>query len=221
MSSFYDVIGQDALVPMIYVKASGAAAATGTVTRPSLLVGFPLASGTAVLNTAVRVSSLASAHALFGAGSMLARMYDLYRRNDPYGDVYCLPVAAPAAGTAATTILHLTGPATADGVLNLYITGQRLSIPVATGDTATEIGAAIQTALGVDEAAAVTAGSTFPVTASNSAGTVTISARHKGAIGKQIDIRVNYLGDAGSESLPAGVAITELASARLDRKSVV
>lgn len=213
MAVSFSYIPNDVVQPLFYAEVSNAKAAGGTTPRPTLLVGQGLGTGFTA-GIPLRMLSSGQANTLFRPGSMLARMVRAYLANDPICELWVVPFADLVAGVAATAVLHFTGTATAAGILALYLGGQRLLIPVATGDTASAIGTKIQTALGVDEAAAAALGSTFPVTASNSTGAVTFTARHKGAVGNSIDIRVNYLGAAGSEALPAGIAITELPTAQ-------
>lgn len=203
MSISFDRIPEGYRVPLFHVETT----VTGTYSkdRKSLLIGQKLAAGSATAEEPVQVSSLAQAKALFGAGSMLASMMDFYRRGDPTGEVWALPVDDDAAGVKATGTIAITGPATGAGTLVTYIGGRAVKTGVVTGDTATAIGAAL--------AAAINANSDLPVTAAADAGTVTLTARHKGALGNDIDIRMNYLGLAGGESLPAGVAVAITAMA--------
>lgn len=140
------------------------------------------------------------AKALFGVGSMLARMHEIYRQNDPFGEVWCIALDDPGAGVAATGSFAITGTATKAGTLNAYVGAQRVQIGVASGDTA----ATLATAL----AAAVNANVDLPVTAAAATGTVTLTARHKGALGNDLLLQMNYYGAAGGESTPAGLTVT-------------
>ena len=200
----FDQIPDGFRAPLFYIETS----VTGTFSkdRKSLLIGQKLAAGAATAEMPVQVSSLAQAKALFGAGSMLASMMEFYRRGDPTGEVWALPLADDAAGVKATGTIEITGPATGSGTLVTYIAGRAVKTGVVAGDTATEIGAAL--------AAAINTNTDLPVTAAADTGTVTLTARHKGASGNDIDIRVNYQGLAGGESLPAGVSvdITDMAN---------
>lgn len=216
MSMSFSLVPTGVLQPLFYAEVNSSKAQSGTTPRPSLLVGQKLPSGTATVHVPVRVSSGSQADGYFGFGSQLARMCRSYLANDPYAELWCIPVADAGGAVKATSVatLALTGPATAAGTLNIYIGGQKLAIAVASGDTADAIGVKIQAALGVDEAAAVTAKSQFPVTAVNTAGSVVLTARNGGTGGNQIDLRLNYLGPEGGETTPAGVGctITPLAS---------
>lgn len=207
----FSTIPANVLQPLFYVETNGSKAAGGPTPRPSLCVGQKLPSGTATANVPVRVSSGAEADVLFGFGSQLAREVRAYIANDPVGELWAIPVADDGGAAPATGQLTITGPATGAGSFVLYIAGQRLAIAVVSGDSATTIALAIKAALGVDEAAALVLKSQFPVTANNVAGVMTFTARNKGPVGNRIDLRVNYLGSAGGEALPAGVIATFVA----------
>lgn len=200
-------------VPLFYAEVDNAHANQFTQTNRALLIGQKLASGSATADVPVLCSTEDQAKALAGLGSPLARMMAAFRANDPFTEVWLLPLADNGSGVKATGELAITGPATAAGTLNLYIGGQRVQIAVASGDTATEIGDAIVAALGANEAAALAAGSEVPVTAANTTGTVTLTARNAGEVGNDIDLRLNYLGALGGESTPAGVSVAITAMA--------
>lgn len=209
MAISFNLIPNDVKQPLFYAEVSNSKAAKGATVRPTLLVGQALGSEFTAYYP-VRIFSLSQAYTLFRPGSQLGRMCKAYFDNDAYApEVWCLPLADNGT-TKATKTLTITGSSTAAGTLNLYIAGQKLAISVTSGMSATSIGAAIEAALGADEATAAALGSTYPVTAVNTSGEVAFTARNAGTLGNQIDLRVNYLGAAGSETLPTGIAITEL-----------
>lgn len=203
----FATIPQDLRVPLFYAEFDNSRAGPSVYPQRALLIG----QATAVLSETLRyVSSAEEVASLCGAGSMIARMMAAYRANDQLGEVWILPLQDEAAGVAATGTVAITGTASAAGTLALYIGGKRVPVAVASGDTATAVGAAI--------AAAVTADTSLPVTASAATGTVTLTAKNKGTLGNGIDVRVNYAGTAGGEATPAGltVAITAMASGATD-----
>jgi phage tail sheath gpL-like len=213
MAPTFSVIPASVLQPLFYAETSAAAAnGIASTAVPTVLLGQKLPSGTATANAKVLCSSWAQAETYCAAGSQLARMAYPYFATDPLAQVYLLPLADNGSTKAATTITF-TGAATADGTVSLYVGGQLASVAVTALDSVTTIAAKFKTdVFGVDEAAAVVLGSRFPVTANNSSGALTLTARNAGTLGNSIDVRVNYLGLAGGESLPAGIAITELAA---------
>lgn len=186
-------------VPLFYAEMDASQANRATVAKRTLLLGQRLASGTAVAGQPYLVATVDQAIALFGRGSMLARMMAVYRRNDLLGEVWVIPQDEPAAGVAASGTITVTGPATASGTIALYVAGQRLQVGVSAADSASAIATAI--------AAAVNAAGDLPVTAAAAAAVVTLTCRWKGLTGNDITVMDSYYGQAGGEALPAGVGL--------------
>lgn len=205
MTISFNHIPSDIRVPGWYAEVDNSQASSFQAGNKSLLMGQKLAAGSAVADTPVLVTSASQAKSLFGVGSILARMFEAYFQNDQVTETWGLPLADNGAGVAATGTLTITGPATASGTLSIYIAGQRIQVAVTSGDTATTIGDAVDVAV-----AALTS---LPVTSNNVAGVVTFTAKHKGALGNQIDVRVNFLGNLGGEETPAGVTVVIVAMA--------
>lgn len=162
-----------------------------------LVVGQKLASGGQAAEQVCLVASPDDAEAKFGRGSMLAEMCKAIKSVNDYTELYAVALEDLGAGAAATGTVTFTGAPTAAGTLSLYVGGQRVRVGVAAGDTL----AAIATAC----AAAVTAQTDLPVSATALAGVVTLTARHKGEVGNHIDLRVNYYYD---DDLPKGLTAT-------------
>lgn len=89
-----------------------------------------------------------------------------------------------SSGVAATGSVAFSGTATEAGSIIVYVDSfdRKYSLTVASGDTATTIGAALETAITADLNAVVTA--------SNSTGTVTLTAVNDGTQGNTIGIKV-------------------------------
>lgn len=205
MSVSFNTIPQNLRQPLFYAEMDNSQAGYFSQLKRSLLIGHKLAAGSAVIGQPYLVASTAQAVALFGAGSMLARMHDFFRRSDAFGEVWVLPVAAPTGGAAATGTINVTGPASESGTISLYVAGQLVRVGVVAGDTANAVASAI--------AAAITAQTALPVTASASAAAVTLTARWVGLTGNDITISHSYQGQAGGEALPAGVGLNIVAMA--------
>lgn len=188
--------------PGVYIEIDGSQAGLGGDIPTVLLVGQKLATGTAAAGEITRISSVADATAKAGAGSQLAQMAAAYRKVDPAFDLYMLPYADAVAGVAATGTITVTAAATAAGTLSLYIAGKLVQVAVQTGKTPTDIATAIAAAVNA-------AGTDIPVTAEAAAAVVTLTARHKGTIGNNIDLRINLYGEA----MPAGLVLTFVAMA--------
>jgi phage tail sheath gpL-like len=111
--------------------------------------------------------------------------------------VYALPVADADAAVAASGDIAVTGTATASGTLALTIAGEEVDVAVSSGDTATNVGDAIEAAINADL--------TLPVTAANTTGTVAVTAKFSGAAGNQISMDINR---AALDETPAGLTVT-------------
>jgi phage tail sheath gpL-like len=201
-------------VPLFYAELDPSYANTAAPIQRTLLIGQMSSTGTFTPNVPARISSASLAVTGAGRGSILAQMAAYYEQADPQGDLHVLPLS-DAAGTAATGQIAVTGPATASGAIALYVAGILVSVPVTTGDTATNIAtniaAAINASLGQTNSAMTPCG--LPVTATCTTGTVTLTAVNKGLAGNDIDLRINYRGSSGGEVLPTGVGITITAMA--------
>lgn len=194
-------------VPLFYAEMDNSQAGYFTQNKRALLIGQKLAAGSHAVNTPVLVGGSDQAKSLFGVGSMLARMHELYRQQDPFGEVWCLAVADAGAGVAANGTVTITGPASAAGTIALYVAGQRVAVGVNSADTATVIATAM--------ASAINANTNLPVTAASAAGVVTLTCRWKGLTGNDITVTDSFRGLAGGESLPAGVALAYSGSGQL------
>jgi phage tail sheath gpL-like len=213
----FALIPADAIQPLFYAEVDPSKAGGASVgSRPTLIFGSTVASATATANVAVQITSGAQAHLLGGYGSQFGRVCSAYLANDPYAEVYGIPVADGS--TPGTSTLTFVGTTTATGTLHLEVGGQYLPIPVPTGTSATALGALVEAYLGVNEAAAI-AGATlghpslYPCIAANTIGAVLFTSRNGGPQANTIMLRVNPLGAAAGQTLPAGMVITELASA--------
>ncbi|HCA1227183.1 TPA: phage tail sheath subtilisin-like domain-containing protein [Citrobacter freundii] len=106
-------------------------------------------------------------------------------------------ITEPAGAAAATGNVTITGPATGNGTLSIYIGDTRLDVAVASGDTVDVITTGLM--------AAVAASPDLPVTVTSAQGELTFTARTKGADGNDISLRA-ITGAAGTT-----VAVTAMA----------
>ncbi len=200
MSISFDTIPAALRVPLFYAEVDRSAAGGGQTQPKTLIVGQMTASGSATADSVVSVSSPSAARDLFGAGSVLALMVAKYVENDPDADLWALPVEDNGAGTAGVWTITVTGPATADGTISLYIGGQKVTVAVSEDDVQNDIAAAIEDALDavVDD---------LPITATSATNVVTCTAKNDGTVLGDLVIEENYRGLAAGEELPAGVSL--------------
>ncbi|VWX62594.1 phage tail sheath subtilisin-like domain-containing protein [Sphingorhabdus sp. 109] len=185
--------------PGQYIEFDNSRAVRGlpAIANRILLIGQKLATGTAAELTFQPIVEADQASTLFGRASQLHRMAKFLKAADNYSECVAIAIDDPAAGTAATGTIAVTGPATATGTIALMIAGQSVPVVVPSGTSA----AATATLIG----AAITAALDLPVTASVTDDDVTITARHKGLIGNDIDIRHSHY---SGEVLPSGIGLT-------------
>lgn len=198
MAVSFNSIPSDLRVPLFYAEVdnSQANSATGSLLR--LIVGQVNDDAVAPeIGKLTLVSDLSLAKTIGGVGSMLADMYEIWRRIDLVGEVWCLPLKAT--GTKATGKVVIAGTTTAGGQVNLYIGGQRVRATVASGASA----AAVATAL----AAAVNAAG-LGVLATATTGEVTLTCRWSGLSGNDIQLELNRQGRSNGELTPAGLTVT-------------
>jgi phage tail sheath gpL-like len=194
--------------PGFFAELDASQANTASQPLRALIIGQVTGSSTLTANVPALSISAAEARIAGGAGSILAAMVAAYRANDVFGELWYLPVADDGSAVAATGSIAFAGPATAAGVLSLYIAGQLVSIVVTSAMTAAQLATAT--------VAAITAAIDLPVTAvidGSVTSKVNLTAKNKGACGNDIDIRVNYRGSAGGEALPTGITPTVVAMA--------
>lgn len=186
-------------VPLFYAELDASRANSNPRPQRALLIGQKTAAGTLAANVPVVSASQSDARVAAGPGSILAGMVDAYRANDATGELWVLPLTDDGAATAATGTITFTGPTTAAGTLALYIAGRLLAVPLASGQTAVQVATTVAAAIGAD--------TRLPVGAAAAGAVVTLTALNKGFVGNDIDVRVNYLGAAGGELLPAGLGV--------------
>lgn len=194
----FNTIPLDIRAPGRYIEIDDSQAVRGLAVprRKVLICGQKLAAGSATAGVPVQFRTASDAIALCGRGSMLARAAKLFRQSDPNSEAWLMPLSDLGGGTAAQGTITYTGPSTAAGTLPLWIAGQQLQVAVISGMTATQVATAV--------AAAITAATDLPVTATPAAGVVTWSARHKGTLGNSIDVRSTY---QPTDAVPAGLTV--------------
>lgn len=195
----FNTIPATLMTPGVYIEVDGSKAFRGlpVPVRKAVIIGQRLASGTAPINTPVRVDSADLGKGLAGAGSILANMISTYKANDSATELWMVAVNDLVSGSKASWTFTVATQPTANGSLPLYIGGESYPIPVQSGASVASIATAI--------AAAINADLDLPATASSAAGVVTITCDHKGTIGNALDIRVGY---EQEDVVPAGLTYT-------------
>lgn len=205
LASSFTQISADRRIPIFAAefRASGRGSQP-SFTQPPIVLAQKLPAASAVVGTRYRIFSASQAASLFGRGSPAHLMCRAFLRNHPAAELRCAVQTDAGGGTAASTTLTFTGPATAAGTIYLRIGGVLLEIGITSGLTAAQVATAV-----VD---AVTADEDLPVTAAVGGGgsehIVTLTCKVKGTVGNAVTVSLNALGDEGTEALPEGVGCT-------------
>lgn len=208
MSIGFKHIPNNIRVPLFYAEVDNSQANSSQGTQRAIIIGQITSSGTAVAGVPILSAGVSDAITQGGNGSMLHRMVEAYRAADNFGEVWLLPIADAGGATAAVGSINFTAAATANGTLSLYIGGDPFQIPIATTQTAANIATAVAAAVNALAKAHVTAAVDGSTTSK-----VNFTAKNAGLKGNDIDIRLNYLGTAGGEATPVGLAATIVAMA--------
>ncbi|MDF0730562.1 phage tail sheath subtilisin-like domain-containing protein [Pseudomonas entomophila] len=200
MSVGFSNIPADIRVPLFYAEMDNSAANSATSNLRRLIVA-QVNDNVSREQTGklVLLPSLAVARQIGGQGSMLAAMYETWRKADPIGEVWCLPLLA-SEGVAAKAEVKVEGGATEAGLVNLYVAGTKVQASVALGNSATQVAAAL--------ALKVNANPDLPVTAVAAAGVLTLTCKWSGASGNDIALELNRLGLSNGEQTPGGLTLT-------------
>lgn len=175
--------------PKVTIQLLPAPIVTAVAGRRDLIVGQLGASATAVsgaLNQNIQALTDAEIRTLLGANVDLTyRVLEWRAGNDNNSQLDVIGLDESGTGTQAAGTIAFSGTATADGTYRVTVADDRLfsvDIAVSSGDTATVVGAAVDTALTALSNAVFTSGAVT--------GTVTVTAVDKGTIGNLYGIRV-------------------------------
>lgn len=198
MSIGFNAIPNTLLVPVFAAEFDNSRANQGPALLPyrALIIAQRTSAGTSAAGSFTKVTNENQALLAAGRGSQGHRMAKAWFANNKSTEVWLGLVDDNAAGVLATKTITFTGNATAAGTVNMYVGGTLVQVAVAVSDTPTIIALALSTA--------ITAALDLPVTSAVVAGVATLTARNKGTVGQDLDLRVNY---QDGEATPAGVSI--------------
>jgi phage tail sheath gpL-like len=190
--------------PAVTTTISGAVTQVSQQPQKILVVSQKTAAGTAT-SGALNENIQSNADTLAGEASFGASVVRAVRGVNEDTQVDAIFLDDNGAGVAATGTIAFTGTATAAGELTVIIASERnhtLSVAVAIGDTATDVGDTL--------AAAILADTKIPVTSVNTTGSVALTATNDGTAGNDMPMEVR--GSVAGIS----VALTAMASGATD-----
>lgn len=202
MSISFPSLSTSVRLPFAYAEFDPAYRSSDASVMPytGLLVGQMFTSGTnagtADPFTLQRPMSAEQAIALFGRGSQAAAMCAAWLNANPVTKMLCIGVPDAEEGEKAEGAVSISGTVTSASPLCLYIAGTRVRAAAALNAAAATVAENLATA--------VNGNPDLPVTATFSGGQVTLTAKHAGECGNDIDLRCNY----NDEAAPGGLTVT-------------
>lgn len=177
MTVSFNSVPSSLLVPFVTAEFDNSRAEQGPSLLPyrALLIGQRLPGSSASSDTLYKVSSADRVAQLAGRGSMLHRMAKAFFALNKSTEVWMLPVSDSASASLASGSLTLSGTATADGLISLYIGGESVPVAVTSGQSASAIAANVAAAIGKRAVGTVAptsaqAGDTFTIAGTSEAG---------------------------------------------------
>lgn len=207
----FNEIQSDNRIPLAQIEFDNSMAVVGTPAQHQTVLMFGQANlkdgkadGTGQLDTPVRITRDAQAVSLFGRGSMLAWMVKEFIAINPDTELYVIAQGA-GTGNADAGSLTLSGTATGDGVLSVYVGGRRYQVAVAGGQKGKALADRLAALINADRDAPFTAVSAAPAGADvgADASVVSLTARFISECAAH-DIRLNYY---DGETTPDGLTV--------------
>src|SRR5262249_25076604 len=180
--------------------------------------------GSGAVNTPYILSGTL-ADQLAGPGSMLSSMFQAFRKNAPFAEVWGMMLPVQVGGTSATGSITVTGTPTVSGPLYLRIAGRAFSVATRAGDATATLASRI--------AAQINALQNLPVTAAINIGNsarVDLTAKWEGGSGNYILVERSFWGQSnpiavyisvtamsgGTGSFDSSAALAQLNKQRFD-----
>lgn len=136
----------------------------------------------------------------FGVGSALHQMINgVNNSSNNAFELYAAAVSEDESATEATADITVTGEASSNGTLSIYIGGEKVSVVVKTGENADTIHANI--------IKKISSQINLPVKASDGTGKVTLTSKWKGNTANDITLGQNLTEDELSSN-PQGITVT-------------
>jgi len=190
----FDILNR---TPDVFIEFNASRANSSIIISKQLVVLGQKFGGTAALNSVNIITRIDDAKTLFGVGSQIVDMLQFLIANNRTIEVKAIPVLE--GGVAATKEITVTGTATSNQAIFVFVASRVVQVVVNIGDTPTVIAASIATQINLN--------TDMLVAASSVAGLVTLTANNKGLWTEKIPIAVNPFTPArgGTQKDPEGV----------------
>ena len=195
--------------PGTYAEVDNSRALKGLAQNPHkvLILGQKLSTGSVAFDTLTAVSKDGLADGFFGPGSVLARMCNTFKDNNPNTELYAMALGSGIAGGAAggsVMFSDMMDGDTASGTATIYmmVNGTQYQHVYVSGETPVAVALAFKSLINSDD--------NSPIQAAVNAGSLYLSAKLSGTLGNYINVRWNYY---EGQSVPPTFSGTGLTSA--------
>ncbi|EFC1623639.1 phage tail protein, partial [Escherichia coli] len=202
----FDFIGDNNRIPLVQIEINNSMAVTGTPPQRQavLLFGQRNRNAFGVVDSPVRITRASQATELWGRGSMIAQMVAAFIAINPDTELYGI-AQGEGTGTATSGTITLSGTATEDNVLNLYIAGRPYRLAVSKGKPGNLLADALAAMINADQDCPVSATTSVPPdNQDQTKKVITLTAKFTGECSVH-DIRLNYY---SGEVTPAGLVVS-------------
>lgn len=185
-------------IPGVYTEFDNRSALNGLnqQTYRALVIAQKKSEGKMPANSVAQIFGKESATELAGAGSILENMLHAFIDANNFTELHALALNSPSGATAQKTIKFSNKPQES-GSINLYIGGELVRVDVLKDDEPHDIAEQVKRAINAKES--------LLFEADKSQTTVTLTAKNKGELSNDIDIRLNY--NQPNEKTPKGLNI--------------
>jgi len=181
--------------PGVFAEIDNSQALQGLAANPhkALIIGEKTSVGSAENEVLLSITRRNLADGFFGPGSLLARMCNVFKDNNPNTELKAIALSGGTAQASArigfsVALSHAGGSASAGAQdLFLFVNGVQIKRTLVIGWSAVDIAS--------DVAVFMSEQNNFPVTVSvvAASGVLVLSALNSGAHGNFLDVRVNFL----------------------------
>ena len=195
-------------VPGNYVEFDTSKAIQGLLIQAYnvLLIGQRLSDGTKAAGIIDKITSSSQGRKFYGKGSQLFHMLDTFiAQNGGLNEVNAISQDDDGGSVTADGSFEILTAPTADGTLSLMLAGRRYRVAVLNADSEEDIIDKLVVEIALDDDRLINA-----VKDGSNLDQLNITARNKGLVGNDYDIRVNFFDD---EELPEGITTTIVAMA--------
>ena len=200
--------------PGTYLEIDNSRALQGLFANPhkALLVGQKITAGTTPAETLVSITSDGLADGFFGPGSMLARMCNVFKANNPNTELKAIALSDAAGAVKGSGAIQFSiamsdagGSMSGTATYYLLVAGKKCYTTLNSGWSVTDVNSAVQATINAD--------STLPITGStNATSALNLIAVNGGTLGNFVDVRANfYMGQSDPVGWGDSATITGMA----------